>query len=130
MIPPSRMTFEQAVQLQRELRAYRATVDFDGYTGNILVQSVPPFHHEALQTLDGFGAILTDIRCGSLKSFTEYFGQRASMDRERAAVYCQMCSGKRADASGMKHVLRALRLITSRTLTCPPRQHHEDRGHI
>ena len=48
MIPPSRMTFEQAVQLQRELRAYRATVDFDGYTGNILVQSVPPFHHEAL----------------------------------------------------------------------------------
>ena len=94
LVPPARMTFEQAQDLQRFADAYDLQMSFEGFTGAISFTEVPsPKEFTVIDRMAELAAVPMGISAEGVMDFRKYFGKEAVMTAKTIRTYCQLCEG-------------------------------------
>ena len=92
LIPPARMTFEQALDLQRFADAYDLQMTFEGFTGAISFTEVPsPKEFTVIDRMAEMAAVPMGVTAEGVMDFKRYFGKEAAMTAKAMRTYCQLC---------------------------------------
>ena len=91
-IPPTRLTFDLAAQLETFADHLGAKLNFKHHTGTLTFTVSPPYHFEVITKMKECEAIPTAVRGEDVKSsFRAFFGTDVPIDFVKMEIYCTLC---------------------------------------